>query len=281
MASTKPKSARKNNLRTYASKKDRYKNQDKHRWRKVAAVLLSVIFFIPFTVVFYAHGVWFVWCVVTSIALLLALALVLLEWHVWKRKWRLGRISLFFLCGLLMVGGLKWQSSIVSPAARRPWLKLTDNERRKFIEVLASQTEPRERIRLGCPAANEDICVRVTPFIDAFKRGHFIVENDRVERLTLGKPTAGVVLFKYGHADAFDPQDPDQGVWVHQSMSLETIEAAFAEIGINAQGSADQNMPEDVLGIYFGIEPSEPIERDNLRKLRQDAEKQLGHPLKP
>jgi len=147
-----------------------------------------------------------------------------------------------------------------------------------FLVRLASETEPRERVRLGCPAANEEICVLVTPFVDAFKRGHFIVENNRVDRVTLGQAAAGVVLFKYGHADAYNPQDPDQGVWVRQTPSMETIEEAFAQIGINLKQSADEALPEDVIGVYFSIEPYEPVERTNLRELRKQAEEQFGTP---
>ncbi|MBA3239884.1 MAG: hypothetical protein H0T60_01495 [Acidobacteria bacterium] len=238
-----------------------------------------MIFAVFFAYVVSAHGILLVWTSVASAITLLGYTLFLLEWYVWRepserRKAR----TIFLLAGVLIVvfGGV-WQSRIEKPVPpHRTWLRFTDEERRRFIAALASQTEPRERVRIGCPAANEDICVLVTPFVDAFKRGHFVVENDRVERVTLGKPSAGVILFRYGHADAFDPQDPDQGVWSKITPSLETIEAAFAEIGINSQSSADQQLPEDAVGIYFGIEPHEPIEREDLKRLRQDAEKQLG-----
>lgn len=190
------------------------------------------------------------------------------------------RIALGILC-IFIISAAVWkrpQKQDLIPSAR-PWLRLTEDERQKFIAVLASQTEPRERVRLGCPAANEEICILVTPFIDAFKRGHFIVENDRIERVTLGKPTGGVVLFKYGHADAFNPQDPDQGVWVNISPSLATVENAFAEIGINAMTSADKSLPQDVIAVYFGIESMELRDRHNLRELRQQTEQQYGKPI--
>lgn len=277
-----PKRSKKNNRRARTGKKGRYKNQDKHRWRKVATALLSVAFFVPFTTVFYLHGPGFVWSVVASVALLLALILVLLEWHVWKQGSAWARFCLICFCGLLSVGGFMWQSRIekLSPP-HRPWLRFTDEERRRFIATLAAQTEPRERVRIGCPAANEDICVLATPFVDAFKRGHFIVENDRVDRVTLSKPAAGVVLFKYGHADAFDPQDPNQGKWTEITKSLETVESAFGEIGINSRIMSDETIPKDVIGVYFGIEPYEPVERDDLRKLRREAEEQSSQKPSP
>jgi hypothetical protein len=82
-----------------------------------------------------------------------------------------------------------------------------------------------------------------------------VVENDRVDRIIPGKPIAGVVLFKYGHADKFDPQDPDQGKWVQYSRSLQTVEKAFASVGIKTTTVADEGLPQDVIGVFFGLEP--------------------------
>ena len=138
---------------------------------------------------------------------------------------------------------------------RRSWLALTDEQKREFISTLASQTEMRERIRIGCPLGNEEVCVSASAFIDLFKRGHFVVENDRVDRTTLAKPSDGVLLFKYGHADKFDPQDPNQGKWVHLSTSMQTIQKAFGAAGVKAKIVADESMPQDVIGVFFGIEP--------------------------
>jgi hypothetical protein len=153
----------------------------------------------------------------------------------------------------------------------------------KFVATLASQKEQRERVRLGCPAANEDICVLAAPFIDAFKRGHFFVEGDQIYRVTLGKPTGGVIISSYGHADAFDPQDPDQGKWVRQTPSLDTIEEAFAVIGINATGGADESLQNDVITVYFGIEPDERTDkqRESLRKQRRQAEEEFRRQQTP
>jgi hypothetical protein len=281
MSSAKSKRARQKKSRARASKK-RY-DPDHHRWRKVAATLLSILFFVPFTISFYVQGAWFVWSVVASIVLLLCLANVLLEWHVWKRKSMLGRLALLVICSVLIMGGFKWQSRIRVPPTRRPWLRITDEEMREFVASLASQTEPREHVRLGCPAANEDICVLAAPFLDAFKRGHFFVENDQMYRVTLSKPTSGVILSSYGHADAFDPQDPDQGKWVHQTASLDTIEDAFAAIGINAGGSADESLPKDVISVHFGIEPDERVDkqRELRRKQKQQAEEEIRHQQTP
>lgn len=67
------------------------------------------------------------------------------------------------------------------------------------------------------------------------------------------------------------------GKWVKQTPSLSTIEDAFGEIGINTIGLADESMPQDLILIYFGIEPDEATDkqRESLRKQRQEAERQI------
>lgn len=255
-----------------------FENQDKRRWRDLLLWFLPLLTASVIAVIAVPDAVRF-WVAIVSFLFLLFYLAILLERYIWRTgtQHRKLRAALVLAFVLVIAGGVKWHPRPPTPSPpRRPWLRFTDEERQKFISALASQTEPREHVRLGCPAANEEICVLVTPFVDAFKRGHFIVEDNRIDRLTLSQPSAGVVLFKYGHADAYNSQDPDQGVWVRQTPSMETIEEPFAEIGINLTQTADEKMPKDVIGVYFGIEPYEPIERKNLKQIRQDAEKELG-----
>ena len=239
------------------SHKQRKDNGDNDNWRNVWVWLIPLIFAVFLAAAFSFHNAIAVWCGVASAAILIAYALFLLEWYVLHENShrRIARSA----CALLIATSLGigvWQGSRLH--SNRSWLVLNGQERQGFINVLAAQYESREKIRLGCPAAREDICVLVTPFIEAFKLGHFIVENDRVDRVIPGKPSTGVVLFKYGHADGFNPQDPSQGIWVTQTRSLNTVAMAFKEIGINAGNAADQNMPVDVIGVYFGIESPQP-----------------------
>ena len=42
---------------------------------------------------------------------------------------------------------------------QRAWLVLSEGQKRKFTTTLAAQAEPQERIRLGCPVGNEEVCV--------------------------------------------------------------------------------------------------------------------------
>ena len=92
-----------------------------------------------------------------------------------------------------------------------------------------------------------------------FKRAGWVVERDQIERVVPTKPIAGVVLFKYGHADAFDPTDPDQGKWVELSESLLTVMRAFTEVDITTARAADERMPQGVIGVFFGVEPDRPF----------------------
>lgn len=92
-----------------ARKKGKYKNQDKHRWRKVAAwVIPFVTVPVYFTVA--AQGVSGVWLAVfTWIAFFLYLMLML-EWLVWRersqRKWL--RIACALLCVAMGGFGFIW-----------------------------------------------------------------------------------------------------------------------------------------------------------------------------
>ena len=83
-----------------------------------------------------------------------------------------------------------------------------------------------------------------------------MVQGDQIERVVPTKPIAGVVLFKYGHADTFDPTDPDQGKWVELSESLQTVIRAFTEVDITTASAADERMAQGVIGVFFGVEPN-------------------------
>jgi hypothetical protein len=282
-----PKRSKKQKSRKDTRPKKAYKNHDKDRGRKVVVWIIPLIFAISLAGAVYFHSSLAIWCTVASAVVLLAYALFLLEWYVWheRRQRLLARVSCLVIGAALIGAGFFWQSRQLTPTPRRPWLRLTDDEKRKFIAALASQSEPREIIRLGCPAVNEDICVRATPFVDAFKRGHFIVENDAIGRMVQTKPSAGVVIGRWGHADAFDPQDPDQGKWTQITDSLLTVEQAFLEIGINANVQVDETLPKNVTLVYFSIEPDEPTPPDvfnrRLEELRRLEREKKGnfHPV--
>lgn len=235
--------------------------QKEKGWRDIllCVIPLAICFISTFIGIAYStHKVLALWAGVGAVVAFLFFVLFLAEWYIWreKKERRKSRIAFIALSAVVVVAGFIWQSRIDNPPPpRSPWLTLTDQQKRGFITVLASQTETHERIKIGCPLGNEEICISTTPFIEFFKRGHFVVENDRVDRIIPDKPIAGVVLFKYGHADKFDPQDPDQGKWVRYSKSLQTVEKAFASVGIKTTTVADEGLSQDVIGVFFGLEP--------------------------
>jgi hypothetical protein len=265
--------SKKHAAKKHPSKQTKYKNQDQHRWRKVAAWVMPFISvpigFTVFAVNSYGVGlaaftwiVFFVYCQ------------VILEWYIWRspRQRRLPRSIFFGLCLLCVLGGGIWYRNLPRP---KVWLALSEDEKHRFIETLKAQTTAKDHVRIGCPLTDEDICVRATSFIDAFKRGGFFVENDKVERATLSHPVAGISLLTYGHADDFDPQDPDQGKWSKLTDSKATVDRAFAEVGITPLLASDENLPQNVIAIFFGIQPAGQSERKNLKQLKDEAEKQL------
>ncbi len=256
------RASRKKRSKTHKTRKpsaeeSKHRNQDEHRWRKVAAWTVPLVV-VPVTLALSADGRTGVWLTVIVSVVFLVYVLIILEWYIWRAKPERNRLRLasVFVIAFVIAAGFIWQSRIEWHSVPHGlWLALTDDEKHKFVEVLLSQTETRERIMIACPPMNEQLCISATPFVDLFKRGRFIVENDRVDRVILGKPSAGVTLFKYGHADAFDPQDPDQGKWVRQTASLLTVQQAFDAIGIEVKQVADESFPPDIIGIFFGVEP--------------------------
>ncbi|HAF12625.1 MAG TPA: hypothetical protein DCK99_02765 [Blastocatellia bacterium] len=138
------KSSRNSNPGKEAAQKGRYKNQDKHRWRKVAVWLIPLIFVIPFTIAFSAHGRWFVWSVLSSALVLFGYAVFLMEWYVWRegRARELPLLSFSVLCVTAFGVGLIWQhrlanggtESASSGLASAP-SKAKANEERVLLDV--------------------------------------------------------------------------------------------------------------------------------------------------
>jgi hypothetical protein len=108
------KSSEHDNPRTYSSAKDRYRNQDKHRWRKVGVWLIPVVLSVLVTLDFFVDGVWFIWSVALTIITFFGYTVLVLEWCVWKvdpaRK-RL-RIAFLIVCALTLLTALGRQSSV-------------------------------------------------------------------------------------------------------------------------------------------------------------------------
>ena len=120
----------------------------------------------------------------------------------------------------------------------------------RFVNYLKTVPEPRERIRLGCAAADERACVLAGQLLDLFNRAGWTVLGDKVERVQLGKPTRAIVLFKRGEGDK--PVAKGSGVWVAQTPSLQVLQGAFIAVGLVPEAAADATMPEGTIGVYVG-----------------------------
>lgn len=131
---------------------------------------------------------------------------------------------------------------------------LSRNDTDLFNRYLGRAPAGEEAIRIGCPQANEEICVIAGQFLPLFQRAGWKVEGNSVQRLVLPKPISGVALFEHG-IGAPDPANPEQGLWAQQTLAIIQITKAFTSIKMIPSAAGDSTMPEGVIGIYFGPTP--------------------------
>lgn len=106
----------------HSGKKGKYKNQDKNRWRYVAAYGLPLLL-APVGFTLTAQTVRGVWLAIFAWVAFSVYLTILLEWHIWKDKQRdqrkRVRIACGCICACLVVLGFVWQARI-KPADRPP-----------------------------------------------------------------------------------------------------------------------------------------------------------------
>jgi hypothetical protein len=132
--------------------------------------------------------------------------------------------------------------------------RLTAEQQAQFISRLKVQQQSRKEIRLGCAVFSEEacvLCVLAGQLLKVFREEGWVVQGNKVERVTLPKPLAGVALFKHGEGQ-LDPSNPKSGLWVEQTASLVTLRASFAKIGMEADTRADAQMPKGTIGVFIG-----------------------------
>ncbi len=192
--------------RTYASGKDRYKNQDKHRWRRVGACVLPVTLSISVAFVFTSHGRVFIWALVASVVMFLGFALILLEWYIWKADpaRQQVRTVFFSLSAAVCFVGLLWPlrpPSIVkndpgrteaprsSPSPASSAISRTNLSEREFLDV-----DPEKLLDFFesyNEAQAEDL---VKPYIGKWMETSGVVVWVRNERITEGATTVEQVI---------------------------------------------------------------------------------------
>src|SRR5271157_4387882 len=86
-------------------------------------------------------------------------------------------------------------------------------------------------------------------FINIFREAGWKVQNNQVERVTLGRPPAGIVLFRHTDGDP-DPNDWRSGTWVRVSPGLafqdlfphrQLLNQVFAQLATASRLVADCN----------------------------------------
>jgi hypothetical protein len=157
-------------------------------------------------------------------------------------------ISMVVLVSSIAVVGIK---NFPKPAY---YHVLSKKERNKFIEILKSQKTSRHIVRVACPPNNEDLCVVAKEYAELFQWGDWRIEGPAVQRATLSKPMAGVVLEQHSTGPG-TPDDPRTGVWTQVTDSATTITAAFKSVDITVDPQGDFTMPEGTIGVYFGPAP--------------------------
>jgi hypothetical protein len=149
------------------------------------------------------------------------------------------------------------QPAPISPPTfqRRPY-DLTEDRRKKFLELLGKRPEHQDAIRIGCTAWSEASCVAAGKFLILFSEAGWAIDSNRVFRLEPQIPIEGMAMV--AHIDSAPTNlPPHLGVWQKMDSSQVAIYWAFLKMGIPVSASSDQSMPVGTLGIYFGSEPQQ------------------------
>jgi hypothetical protein len=232
-------------------------------WRQVilyvVPVLIGVLIAIP-SFIWSAHPFLSIWAIFAALSLTLFYVYYLMFQFVWRESHARKRLKKLCLIAEVMILILcaAWQYKAArqpAPIAQEKRLRsLTAQRRSQFVEVLKAQREPREQIRLGCVPSSEETCVFAGQLFDLFREAGWTVRGNKVERGTLEIPRPGVVLMRQGIGES-NPSDPNSGLRMIQTPSLQSVERAFAGIGIKVEKAANALLEEDVTAVIVGLEP--------------------------
>jgi hypothetical protein len=173
-------------------------------------------------------------------------------------------IVLLIDVGLVVAFGL-----YVWPPLRRH--HLTAKETQGFEQAIKNQKAKRETIRLFCPQSDESACTYAVQFIGIFGEAGWDA-GYLVERVSLTKPTSGVLFLLPTTAKKSDLQKWNSGAWTSISPSMKHIRQAFLAIEVEPDSTADPDIPEGTMGIYFGNEKEDASERTQLTDTMKRSE---------
>lgn len=136
---------------------------------------------------------------------------------------------------------------------------LSPREQTAFIDSLKSSHggDPISQVQLFCPGGDETPCVFAQQFISLFGRAGWPIQPS-VNRLTLGRARDGITVFRRAGDKEHMMTHWDSGGWVAiNEAHLLAVHAAFQTIHIFVDSGAYPDLPENVMGIYFGPEKDE------------------------
>jgi hypothetical protein len=118
-------------------------------------------------------------------------------------------------------------------------------------------TYERESLRFGCVAWSDRSCAAAGDFLLVFSEAGWKIEQNEVRRFDTPVPHFGIAIVTQPEGTEEQRQKllPHQGLWHQMAQSEIDITFALKSIGITIISSSDQNLPNNVLGLYFGPEP--------------------------
>jgi len=195
--------------------------------------------------------------VVVGIAL--GFMLLLLIFSVFQLAWiaeatpeftKIVRAAVGIVVSMVLIGAY---GVIVWPPHHRH--ELSVKEQAIFEKPLKQFQKPQMSIHLYCAPQDEVNCEYAASLIPLFGRAEWDVANV-VERITLGKPKAGILIGMHGN---ISPEDEakmkwNQGEWTLTREEEWAVRQAFVNIGIEPDSISGAIVPQNQINIYVGHE---------------------------
>jgi hypothetical protein len=157
---------------------------------------------------------------------------------------------------------------------------LTSREQEAFKRAIRGEQSPEKVIQIACPASDETDCVFAAQFLPLFGSEGWKVQG-AIERATLIRPMAGVVLVQHGGTKV-GQLDWNAGGYTEMSPTLEHVRQAFVNIGIQPQSSAGFDIPDGQITVYFGQEKQdESVPTTLTKQVRQIEDMRRDGKLPP
>ena len=156
-----------------------------------------------------------------------------------------GALGMVLAVALVAVYG--W---LVWPAVHRH--TLSKAEREKFKAPLMGPQNPEMSIQLACAPGDEVDCEYAADLIPLFGEAGWKVSGE-VQRITLIRPPSGITLGLKGGKPETE-RNWNSGAWTALTPTLEHVQQAFANIGIEPESTSGSIIPENQINIYVGHE---------------------------